>query len=245
MVVGGCGWLDWMRTCSLTKPSHLRECLLVRLRGSRDSWIPPPFLRLVRKELLPPVGAKYRISSRVLQYCNAHMLQSCLSTRAPHAGSTTQCSTAIPLRRPVSCPISPSIVSSAGGAFPVVGNVRLICQTRSELRFSYTAAIVKYVRAMSRLVGNSSSSSKGGLEISNRSAHNLEIRDGGALPRNARRRCVPEAARETDGRAAGFRMPVEAAKLGSKAAHPPACAACEGSCPGAVGGRGRLSCYLG
>ena len=37
-----------MRTCSLTKPSHLRECLLVRLRGSRDSWIPPPFLRLVR-----------------------------------------------------------------------------------------------------------------------------------------------------------------------------------------------------
>jgi len=37
-----------VRTCSLTKPSHLRECLLVRLRGSRESWTPPEALRLVR-----------------------------------------------------------------------------------------------------------------------------------------------------------------------------------------------------
>lgn len=36
---------DQNRTCSLTKPAHLRECLLVRLRGSRESWTP---LRLTR-----------------------------------------------------------------------------------------------------------------------------------------------------------------------------------------------------
>ena len=48
--------------CSLAKPDHLRECLLVRLRGSRESWTPPAPLRLVRKELLVPVGAKDRVS---------------------------------------------------------------------------------------------------------------------------------------------------------------------------------------
>ena len=63
-----------MRTWSLTKPAHLRLCLLVRLRGSRENWTPPAALRLVRKALLVPAGAKHRISPWVLQHSNAHMV---------------------------------------------------------------------------------------------------------------------------------------------------------------------------
>jgi hypothetical protein len=52
------------------------------------------------------------------------------------------------------------LISSSGELFSPVGNVRLICQMRSELRFSYWAAIVSDVRAISRLVGDSSSSQR-------------------------------------------------------------------------------------
>lgn len=50
-------WNALNHTLSLTKPSYLRVCLLVRLNGSRENWTPPDCLRLQRKEFWLP-GAK-------------------------------------------------------------------------------------------------------------------------------------------------------------------------------------------
>ena len=47
------GWID--TAFSFTKPACFLECLLVRLKGSRENCTPPPVLRLTRKELLLPV----------------------------------------------------------------------------------------------------------------------------------------------------------------------------------------------
>jgi len=41
---------------ALTKPSYLRECLLVRLKGSRESWVEGG---VVRGEL---IGGGHRVS---------------------------------------------------------------------------------------------------------------------------------------------------------------------------------------
>lgn len=65
----GCAIIVARRTLSCRRWIYrtLRECLFVRLKGSRENWTPPASLRLTRKEFWEPVSRqRQRSAARLL-----------------------------------------------------------------------------------------------------------------------------------------------------------------------------------